>query len=204
MRKSSPPTSSGTWLPTNAKADAEFKQKLAEVFEKSGFELLLANIMGQGEKVEVVRILDELLGQVGLGRRKCPAEVGGCFPLPVIEAAFDLVDENVSAPAVGDGLSDVPLALGGRFNHVQKSNVVAPWNLSNSLLDYCFFRPGLGESPHVQQVCTGKALHVGKFRMKIRGELLDDLRAPACKPLALVGESDYKRGSRTDGQRMPS
>src|ERR1035437_9753469 len=52
-----------------------------------------------------------------------------------IHAALDLVNEHIAAPAVLNRLADVPFALVRYFHHVQDSDVVAPGNLSNNLLD---------------------------------------------------------------------
>jgi hypothetical protein len=64
--------------------------------------------------------------------------------LPPVEVAVDLVVQDRTAPAVLDGCADVPLALGRVFHAVEKTNIVAPWNLSNKLLDDCLDGPLLG------------------------------------------------------------
>ena len=83
-------------------------------------------VFAQREEVEAVRVLQDLLRQVGLRGRQGALEVGGGAALALEEAALDLEDEHVAAPAVFDCLADVPLALlrGGDF--VQEGDVVVP------------------------------------------------------------------------------
>ena len=54
----------------------------------------------QREEVKVVGVFDDLLGQLGLRDGKRSLKVGGSFTLSGVEAGFDLVNEDVSAPAL--------------------------------------------------------------------------------------------------------
>ena len=125
-------------------ADAKLDEELAQVFEKSPFEVALLGVVGESQKIEAVRVFDELLGEVGLWRWKCRLEVCQGFPLAPAETALDLDDEHIPAPAVHDRLLDVPLPFFGVFDEVQKPDVMAPGNLCNSLLHNCFVGPSLG------------------------------------------------------------
>jgi len=171
--------------PDKGEPYAEFDEKLTQVFEKAPFEVALLRFRSEGEEIEVVGIFDELLCQIGLRRRESRLEVRQCFSLPPVEAAFDLDHEDVPAPAVLDGLLRVPETLLGGLYHIEDANVVPPGNLSNSLLDECFVRPGLRESPHVEQVGSGEALDIRKFVMEIVRKPLDNLGAPPGLLLAL-------------------
>jgi hypothetical protein len=62
---------------------------------------------------------------------------------------------------------------------------MAPWQLSNSLLDDLRIRPRLGKGAHVEQVGPGKALHLRESIAQILGEPLDHLHAPSLKALPL-------------------
>jgi len=66
------------------------------------------------------------LGQFGLWGRESLRKIGYGFSLPLIEATLDLVDENISTPAIFDGLLSVPAPLFGRLNVFQESEVVIP------------------------------------------------------------------------------
>ena len=61
------------------------------------------------------------LGQFRLWGREGLREIGYGFSLPLIEATLDLVDENISTPAIFDGLLSVPAPLFGRLNFFQES-----------------------------------------------------------------------------------
>ena len=112
--------------------------------EEPPFEIAFPSFAGESQKVEVVRVFDELLCEVGLGRRQRRLEVGLGFSLATVEAAFDVDDEHIAAPAVFDRLLNIPEAFFGGFEEVQESDVMAPGNLCNSLLHNCFVRPSLG------------------------------------------------------------
>ena len=54
-----------------------------------------------------------------------------------------------------------------------------PWDLSNSLLDYLVFRPGLCKRAHIEQIGSRQPLHFGKRCLQVTCEAIDHLRAPA-------------------------
>src|SRR5438067_13829600 len=95
------------------------------------------------EKIEVIRILYDLLGEFGLWRRKSSVEIRNSLPLPVEEIAFNLVNEDVPAPAVLNGLFGVPNALGHSLQLVQNRAVMEPWQLCSNLLHKVLDLPSL-------------------------------------------------------------
>jgi hypothetical protein len=68
-------------------ADAEFDEELTQVREQATLQVALVCLGGERQKIEVVWVLDELLGEVGLWLRKCRVEVRDCLPLPAVKAA---------------------------------------------------------------------------------------------------------------------
>ena len=50
------------------KACSQFKKELLNVSNEAGFNFALVGILGERKEIEVVRVLKQLLGQVGLWR----------------------------------------------------------------------------------------------------------------------------------------
>jgi hypothetical protein len=111
-------------------------------------------------------------------------EIGDRLAFPLQQPGFDMDVQHIARPAVFEGAPGIGEAGLGVFQLGQQHQVVAPGQLSNSLLDNFGIRPGLGEGAHVHQVGAGKALHVGKGGAQVMGQALDDLGAPALLGLA--------------------
>src|SRR4051794_40041642 len=79
-------------------ADSQLQEELSNVFEEPGFEVPLVSFLGKCQEIKIVRVLQELLGQVRLGGRKRLLEVGQRLSLPAKEPAFDLHHKDVPAP----------------------------------------------------------------------------------------------------------
>jgi hypothetical protein len=71
-----------------------------------------------------------------------------------MEAALDPCHQDASAPALLDG----PEVPGGALHKVEDSDVRAPRNWSNNLLDDFFVRPAFSEGAHGQEIRPGDAL----------------------------------------------
>ena len=128
--------------PDEGEADAQLDEKLAQMCEEFPFQVALLCLLGEGEEVEVVWVFEDLLGEIGLRRRKRSLEIRDGPSLPPIEPAFNLEHEDVSAPAVLDRLLDVPEALHSILHLVEQDAIVEPRQLCSSLLHNCFVRPG--------------------------------------------------------------
>ena len=68
--ESSPPTSIAYWLPTKAKPTPSSRRNLREMFEEACLEVLFTCLGRKGQKVEVVRVLRDLLCEIRTRRRK--------------------------------------------------------------------------------------------------------------------------------------
>lgn len=108
------------------KVGAEFKEELLDVLDQAVFDVFFAGILGQGEEIEVVRILKNLLDKIGLGSGQGSFEIGGGLALAVNQIAFDVKHEHVPAPAVFEGGLGIPEALRAIFYLVQNDAVVEP------------------------------------------------------------------------------
>jgi hypothetical protein len=75
-------------------------------------------LAGEGQEIEAIWVLDELQGHVGLHSGKRLREVGQRLALAVVEIPLDMDGKDVAAPAIGDGLADVPFPLRPRLNEV--------------------------------------------------------------------------------------
>jgi len=158
------------------------------VEEEGLFEVALAGVGAEGEEVEVVGVFEEVAGEIGLAVGEGSLEVGEGLALTVEEAAFDLEDEDVAAPALAEGLFDVPEAFRRVVEEIKEAEVVAPRQLCNRVLHNCRVGPGFGEGAHVFEIAGRKALDGGEGEAEVGGELVDDPGAPALLPLA---EEDF-------------
>src|SRR5439155_25125941 len=147
------------WVLTSDKgeADSKLQKKLLEMLDQAPFKVAFLGLLTEAQKIEVVRIFDNLLSEFGLWRRKSSVEIRNGLPLPVEEIAFNLVNENVPAPSVLDSLLRVPNPLRQSLHLVQNRAVMEPWQLCSNLLHKVVIRPSFGESPHIFEISWGKA-----------------------------------------------
>ena len=61
------------------------------MLDQAALQLALGNLRAEGEEVEIVGVLDELLGEIGLGGGERRLEVSGRLTLTAIEAALSVV-----------------------------------------------------------------------------------------------------------------
>ena len=92
-------------------APAKFEQQVAQMDEQAPLNLPFVGVFGHGQKVEVVRVFQNLLGQIGAGRGERALEVGQRLPFPLVQGALDLEDQDISAPAVFDRGAEIPCLL---------------------------------------------------------------------------------------------
>jgi len=72
------------------KTAAEFQKPIAEMDQEAALDLPLLRLAGVGEEIKVVRVSQDLLGQVGVRGRKRGLEVGDRLPFPLAKSALDL------------------------------------------------------------------------------------------------------------------
>jgi len=132
------------------------------VLDQPSLDLAFLGFGSEGEKVKVARVFDKLLCQVGLRRRQRCGKVCDGFLSALVETTFDLMDENVAAPAAGDGLPDVPFSFGGAPRVREDADIVPLRNLCNNLLHKWLVRIGLGQGTHILEVAWGQASHFRK------------------------------------------
>src|SRR3712207_1276621 len=114
-----------------------------------------------------------------MGSGQGPLEVGDGFALAMIQTAFNLVDQDVAAPAMLDGLTGVPKTLGRILHGLDQANIVAPRQSCNNLLHDLPIGIGLGERPHVFEVSPREASHLRECPPQIFAEPVDYASAPA-------------------------
>src|SRR5713226_5819673 len=88
------------------------------------------------------------------------------------------MNQNTPAPAILDGLTDVPFSLSRDFHPVQDDAVMEPGNLCSKLLHNLVVRPGVSKGSHVLQVARRKACHFREGLMQIGCQPVDNLCAP--------------------------
>jgi hypothetical protein len=82
--------------------------------------------IGSPQKVEEVRILEELSGHVGVSRRHGMSEIILSFAQTKMQLLLDLDFQNATAPAVDECLLDIELARSGFFDPLDNLENVSP------------------------------------------------------------------------------
>ena len=101
------------------------------------------------------------------------------LPCQFVEVAVNPMNQNVPAPAVLDGLSDIPFTLDWSLTLSSKTQL---WNHGICAAACCTIRlvgPSLGKGPHVLEVSRGESFHSGKLSPQVRCQAIDDLCTPA-------------------------
>ena len=85
-------------IPKESKASSKFQQKFCHISNQCLFDIPFHHILLEGDKIKNIGIFHRLHGQLALGRWKPPFKVGHFVRqhLPLIQAAFDLVNQNRS------------------------------------------------------------------------------------------------------------
>jgi hypothetical protein len=112
---------------------AELPQGLDEAVHQRLLEVAFGDLLAQLEEVEDVRVLGDLLRELGVRRRQGRAEVGRRRAQPRVRAGHDLVLQDVARPAVLGRGCGVPVPLGAVVEPGQDQHHVAPGKLSHSL-----------------------------------------------------------------------
>jgi hypothetical protein len=102
----------------------------------------------------------------------------------VLTLGFDMDVENISGPAVFRSFLSVGEPPFRVLEPGHEQDVVAPGQLSNSLLDNCPVWPSLAKRSYVKQVGARKAFHVRESSAEIAREPFNDLRSPSLRGLA--------------------
>ena len=89
-----------------------------QVLKQAPLQIALLRLGGERQEVKIVRVLEQLLGKIGLRNRECGLKVGDRLSLTSEKAALDLDDEDVSAPTVCNRGICVPKPLLPLLHHV--------------------------------------------------------------------------------------
>jgi hypothetical protein len=79
---------------------AHLKQHVLDPGQQAALKIALVSVSGQGQEVEMIGVLQDLLGHVGMGWRQCAAEVGDCLSLALAQPGLDLCGKDRTAPAM--------------------------------------------------------------------------------------------------------
>ena len=105
-------------------------------FDQAQLQLALVVLFAQRQKVKLVRVFEQLRGQVRLWRWQCLGKVGDGFAFALPQPAFDLMHQHTAAPAVRQGSMHVVQCFFVLFALGHDGQVVAPGdgqNLRNRL-----------------------------------------------------------------------
>ena len=129
------------------KALSKFQDEIAAVSDQAPFEIPFQNHRSQSEGVKIVRVLYQRLRKIGLRGGKSLIKIGKRVSLPVKESSLDLVNQDISTPAILHCLPDVPFSLIRVVYSVKNPDLMPPRQLCNNLLHKLLVRIGLGERP---------------------------------------------------------
>jgi hypothetical protein len=135
--------------------------------------------IGSAEKIEEIRILEDLGRHVRSGGRHREGEITGGLPLPLVKSGLDLELQNVVRPALRSTLTRIPEAILWAFALLQQRDMVIPGYLCKNLLHNCGMRPGSRQGPHVFEVTRRQAAHIRKRLAQVGGESVDNPGTPA-------------------------
>jgi len=168
--------------------------------QQTTLDLPLVRLTGDGQKIEVVRIFQDLFGQIGVRRREGPLKVGDCLPFPLAKPTLNLKHQDVPAPAVLDGGTEVPLPLLPVLELVEQHPQMPPGQKCHKLWHYFGVGPGLGQAAHVLQVAGAVAFDSGKLLLQVGAEPINDPGTPA---LGLLAGQDLASNGPIEQDQLP-
>lgn len=127
----------------------ELQEELLDVVDRCAFQVALPSDVVVPDEVEETRVAGRLLRQIGVRRRQRVGEICNRASYAFVEPSVDVVDVDVSATAVLDGLLGIPEPQVGGIELIQQLDVVIPPHLCKPGLHNCHVRPRRREGSHV-------------------------------------------------------
>lgn len=150
---------------------------MGEPTDEGIFEVALAVTGVEAEEVEVVRILKDLVSEVGFVRRQRGGEIVRCGTDTQMPIRTDVMDECRAGPAVMGSLAGVPVADTGVGETVEQDEDVSPRQLRSRVLRNWVGVFG-GKGAHVDEVALGQSSHAGELGAEVVGEPGNDPGSP--------------------------
>src|SRR5205807_1843548 len=107
-------------------ASPQLDQEVAEMLQQAALQITLVRLRPERQEVEVIGILENLLRQLGIRRWESCGKVGQRLSLASVEMAFDLMNQDATAPAPLQGFTEVPLPFSRLGDAIQDAHVVPP------------------------------------------------------------------------------
>ncbi len=135
------------------------------------------------------RVLEHLLGEIGLRRGQHPCEISLCLALALVEPGVDLVSQDCPTPAVLVGHLGVPVALRRVRDGVEQPHDVPPGQSGSSLLPK--LRLGIcgRKGTHVAEIAGRETRHVEERAAQVGGEARDHSCSPSVGLLTLANRA---------------
>src|ERR1700677_4245049 len=99
-------------FPKKGKTFPNLQQEIFEMVQKASLQLPLPGTRSQGQKIEMIGVLQHLLRHVRLVLRESTSKVRLSLALALEELSLNLMHKYGAAPAVLDGRMCVPFTLG--------------------------------------------------------------------------------------------
>ena len=122
------------------------------MIEERSLEIAFQLDLGDGQEVEKVRVFRDLLSQLPVRPRNGAVEVRDRLARTLVQARFDLVDQDVPAPTGVDRLLGVPDSSRQILQFVEQHLVVAPRELCSAALHNLQVWPRSCERPRVLEI----------------------------------------------------
>ena len=129
--------------------DTEFEQKFADVFHQSIFQIAFDRFVVQSQKIEIIRVFQQLFRQIGLRFRQSQIEIRHGFSLPLKQFAFDLQNKIFRLQPFRLFCEYKTRALAA-FLFCLKYEHYVPREFVNNLLDKFCVGIFFGKSTHIQ------------------------------------------------------
>ena len=162
------------------KAGPQLQQELCHILDQSLLNVTLYHILFERNKIEDIRIFHRLDREFALRRRKTAFKVGHllCQHLPLIQPAFDLVDQHIAGPAVLSNLFGIPNVLVCTLYLIHQGDMVIPSNLCKRRLHNFLIGETQCEFRHIFQVSHGVAGGVRKRNFNVGGKIFNKFVSP--------------------------
>ena len=180
-----------------SEAGSQLQKEFCHVLDQRLLNIALHHIRFKWDKIKDVRIFHGLRRKLALWGGQSILEVRYLLRqhLPLVQAAFNLMNQHVARPPVLCGLLGVPDVLVRIFHLVHQGNVMIPGNLCKCRLHNFLIRKTQCKFCHILQISHRVSGGVRKGKLDIGGKILHELAAPC-----LVGIDDLTDGVIKDQQ----
>ena len=141
---------------------------------------MFEHIFPERNKIKYIWIFHSLYRKFTLWRWQAMSKIGNliCQNLPLIQSTFNLMNKNISRPAILYRCIRIPDMLFRSFDLIHQSNIMIPCNLCKHLLHNFSIRKTGGKLCHILQVPDGIPLSLWKSYLNIIRKIINKFISP--------------------------